>query len=116
MKKHQKHAKLSKPDIGNFGRNEFAFIGAPCSDIQQLCQQIIDKLSGSKKVTYIDADHASADAAPRNLTYTEFTDKITFKQVNFQEVNQFQQRFLLQNEDVILVNGNHFHREFKTFA
>jgi molybdopterin-guanine dinucleotide biosynthesis protein A len=108
MKKHQKHAKLIKPNIGNFGRNEFAFVGAPCGDIQSLCQQIISQLSGSKKVAYVDADHASADAEPKNLTYTEFTDKITFKQVNFQEVNEFQQRFLLQNEDVILVNGNHF--------
>lgn len=111
MKKHQKHAKLAKPNIGNFGRNEFAFVGAPCGDIQVLCQQIIDKLSGSKKIAYVDADHASADAEPRNLTYTEFTDKITFEQINFREVNEFQQRFLLQNEDVILVNGNHFQAE-----
>lgn len=108
MKKHQKHAKLTKPNIGNFGRNEFAFVGAPCGDIQGLCQQIIDRLSGGRKVAYVDADHASADAELSNLTHTEFTDKITFKQVNFQEVNEFQQRFLLQNEDVILVNGNHF--------
>jgi molybdopterin-guanine dinucleotide biosynthesis protein A len=108
MKKHQKQAKLTRPIIGNFGRNEFAFVGAPCGDIQVLCQQVIKQLSGSKKVAYVDADHASADAEPRNLTYTELTDKITFKQVNFQEVNEFQQRFLLQNEDVILVNGNHF--------
>jgi molybdopterin-guanine dinucleotide biosynthesis protein A len=108
MKKHQKHAKLTKPNIGNFGRNEFAFVGAPCGDIQKLCQQIIDKLSGNKKVAYVDADHASADAEPRNLTYTEFTDKITFKQINLKEINEFQQRFLLQSEDVVLVNGNHF--------
>ncbi len=111
MQKHQKHAKLIKPNIGHFGRNEFAFVGAPCGDIQTLCRQIIEQLSGSKKVAYVDADHASADAAPRKLTYTEFTDKITFQQINFQEVTDFQQRFLLQNEDLILVNGNHFQAE-----
>ena len=108
MKKHQKHAKLTKPAIGTFGRNEFAFVGAPCGDIQQLCQQIINRLSESKKVAYVDADHASADAGPRDLTHTEFTDKITFKQVNYQQINEFQQRLLLQNEDVVLINGNHF--------
>lgn len=108
MKKHQKHAKLTKPNIGNFGRNEIAFVGAPCGEIQVLCQQIIEQLSGNKKIAYIDADHASADAAPRELKFTEVTDKITFKQINFQEANELQQRFLLQNEDLILVNGNHF--------
>lgn len=108
MKKHQKHAKLTKPNIGNFGRNEFAFVGAPCGAIQRLCQQVINGLPESKKVAYIDADHASADAEPRNLTYTEFTDKITFQQINYKEVNDFQQRFLLNQEDIILVNGNHF--------
>lgn len=111
MQKHQKHAKLIKPNIGHFGRGELAFVGAPCGDIQALCQQIIRQLAGSKKLAYVDADHASADAAPRKLTHTEFTDKITFQQINFQEVSNFQQRFLLQNEDIILVNGNHFQAE-----
>ncbi len=108
MKKHQKHVKLTKPAIGDFGRNEFAFVGAPCEDIQVLCRQIIKELSGSKKIAYVDADHASADAEPRELKFTEFTDKITFQQVNYQKVNGFQQLFLLNQEDVILVNGNHF--------
>lgn len=110
MKLHQKHAKLDKPAIGNFGRNEWALVGAPCGDIQQLCQQLIQLLP-ERKIAYVDADHASADEASKQLNFTEFTDKITYQQINYQNVNSFQQKFLLQNEDLVLVNGNHFQAE-----
>ena len=46
MKKHQKQAKLIKPEIGFFGRNEIAFLGAPCGLIESLVDKIIEELKG----------------------------------------------------------------------
>lgn len=94
--------------MGNFGRNEFAFVGAPCGDIQALSAQLIEQLSTEKKIAYIDADHASADTAPKALRHTNYTEKITFQQIEYQKINAFERRFLLNNEDLILINGNHF--------
>ena len=108
QKKHQKHAKLAKPSIGNFGRNEFSFVGTSCGLIKNLCATIIDTLHQKYKITYIDADHAENNENPVELKNAFFIDKITYKRLDIQEVNSFQQKFLLNNQDLILVNGNHF--------
>ena len=57
MKKHTKHTKLVKPNIGEFGRNEWAIIGTVCSDIQRISKQIISELKTDFKLAYVDADH-----------------------------------------------------------
>jgi molybdenum cofactor guanylyltransferase len=110
--KHLKHAKLSRPNIGNFGRNEFAFVGTPCGVIQQLTSQIIEKLHGKYKITYVDADHKNANDATvetrQCLVSTEFIDKITFQRLDYQTVTDYQKKFLLNEQDLILINGNHF--------
>ena len=41
MKKHEKHEKLIKPEIGFFGRNEIAFLGAPSGLIEAIVDKII---------------------------------------------------------------------------
>ena len=86
-KKHQKHTKLSKPNYGFFGRNEWAIIGTPCGNIQQLAYKITERLATKYKVSYVDADHKSADEALTTTTKEnamdaganlEYTDKINF--------------------------------------
>jgi len=119
MEKHQKHAKLNKPQIGNFHRNEWAILGTTCGKIKKLAFALSALLKEEYKLGYLDADHQGADAeaaAGRNSESAmahgasrEYTDKISFHQFNFeghQDTYQFRVQF--NNEDFVLVNGNHF--------
>lgn len=118
MKKHQKHANITKPNIGNFGRNEWAIIGTPCGNIQQLAYRLIEDLQKSYKVAYVDADHKNADE-PDNLegenpalthgASMEYTDKISHHRFDTKaKLDTFQFRALFNEQDLVLVNGNHF--------
>ncbi|MEP2023796.1 MAG: NTP transferase domain-containing protein [Reichenbachiella sp.] len=118
-KKHQKHAKLTRPNIGNFGRNEFAILGTPCGEIKKLAQSISKQLSDKYKIAYVDADHKSADDASNlegsSLAYgnqLEYVDKIDFHRFDeMGELNPFDYKRKFINQDLILVNGNHFEAE-----
>nr|WP_290935393.1 hypothetical protein [Haliscomenobacter sp.] len=44
MPSHQKHAAITRPAFGNFARQEWALIGAPCDVIKQLAFGLIDRL------------------------------------------------------------------------
>ncbi|WP_426060532.1 NTP transferase domain-containing protein [Hymenobacter sp. B1770] len=111
--------------MGEFGRHELAILGAPCGDIQALVAQLLPHLSPALRVAYVDADHASgdaatADAAPEttgrptpyvseNGLSAELVDKITYRQLNLtRALDRFTQPELLAHESVVLVNGNHF--------
>lgn len=118
-KKHQKHAKLTRPTIGQFGRNEWAIIGTPCGKIQQLSYQLIASLSESFSLAYVDADHASGDelrnpdAKMENAmdagAEVEYIDKIHFHRFDKRgKMDSFQYRAEFQGVDGVIVNGNHF--------
>ncbi len=109
-KKHQKHGKLKKPDFGFFGRNEFSFLGAPCDVIENVCSQIIKYLDKSLNTAYVDADHGSNELN-NDSKFNVFQDKISFKRVDKKRVSIIDQKFLLSDQDLILVNGNHFQAE-----
>jgi molybdopterin-guanine dinucleotide biosynthesis protein A len=106
MKKHEKHAKLIKPEIGFFGRNEIAFLGAPCGVIKSLVDACIASISGDIKITYVDADHGNDE----NVSFKNnlLQDKISHKRFEKKSFSTFEQKFLLSDQDMILVNGNHF--------
>lgn len=119
MKKHQKHAKLARPTFGQFSRNEWAIIGTPCGAIKTLAFEICEALSDQYRIAYVDADHKSGDdeaASGRDRSSamafgakSEYTDKISFHRLDFEQpIDQFQFRTLFNAEDVVLVNGNHF--------
>ncbi|MFY0627189.1 MAG: NTP transferase domain-containing protein [Reichenbachiella sp.] len=115
-KKHQKHAKISRPTIGEFGRNEFAFMGTPCGEIKKLAKVLCDKLSNKYQVAYVDADHKSGDD-PANLEGSSltfgnqigYTDKIDFHRFDMlNNLDDFQKKSIFNTQDLVLVNGNHF--------
>jgi molybdenum cofactor guanylyltransferase len=109
--KHQKHAKLTRPEVGNFARSEWAIMGTSCGNIQDLAKKIAEKWTPQYKVGYVDADHKSGDDGA-NLGYfsSEYTDKIGFHRFDFDQKtwSPFQFRPLFNDSDVVLVNGNHF--------
>lgn len=112
QKKHQKHAKLTRPAYGEFHRQEWGIIGAPCGRIQELSAKLIAALESHYNLAYVDADHAAGDEAeqmPVAGSTLVYTDKINYHQYNFaDELNSFHRRPLFQKVDGVLVNGNHF--------
>ncbi|WP_221409094.1 NTP transferase domain-containing protein [Reichenbachiella versicolor] len=115
-KKHQKHAKLTKPDLGYFARNEISILGAPCGEIQRFAIEISYRLGDDYKIAFIDADHKSVEdesnlagsslAKGMNL---EFIDKIDFARIDtLEEQNDFNTRQTFNSQDLVIVNGNHF--------
>src|SRR4051812_5100347 len=117
-KPHEKHAKLVRPVAGEFGRNELAILGTTCANIRKLAYRIIDRLSASHKIAYVDADHKKAGAEAESAieesalahgASIEFTDKINFRRFDHTiEFNAYQKRTLFNNQDLVLINGNHF--------
>ena len=117
MGSHQKHTPLVKPDCGNFGRNEIAIMGTPCANIRKLSYQLIEVLKKDYNIAYIDADHKHSDegenikleGALNSGASIDFTDKISFQQINKKRTeNQLQVRKSFSDQDLIIVNGNHF--------
>src|SRR5690606_1529475 len=113
--KHQKHVSLSRPATGEFGRNELAFLGAPCTLIQALVMDLAQSLSDDYSIAYVDQEHRK----PSTETDEEFlnerhimvnmTDKILFNRIDTRHaLSAFDKKVLLNKEDLTLVNGNHF--------
>ena len=61
---HQKHAKLARPNGGQWGRTEVAIMGAPCGEIKKLVGELTNSLANQFQVAYVDADHN----APKAMT------------------------------------------------
>lgn len=109
---HQKHARITRPDLGEFARHEWALIGTPCSSLQHLAQIIIQRLSTDYRLAYVDADHQQADDPAEPLfgnSRLVYTDKIHFHRLDMQlKADTFRYRQWFQDQDMVLVNGNHF--------
>jgi molybdenum cofactor guanylyltransferase len=110
LKEHKKHADLARPSLGNFCRNEWAFVGGQCPDIKALAGQIIEAFSAKYKCVYADSTH-SDETLPDSLSqgaYASFTDVISYRHVNYNTTfNGFKQRQVFSEVDLMLVNGNH---------
>jgi molybdopterin-guanine dinucleotide biosynthesis protein A len=110
--KHKKHASLARPITGDFGRNEWAILGAPCINIKLLAADVIATLSPKYKCAYADASHNDeVISLPGRLAsgaVLEYTDQLNNHQFNYstdlKPVN-FKQQFA--GADLVLVNGNH---------
>lgn len=109
---HKKHADLKRPAIGNFGKNEWAIVGAPCVYIKGLADRVIQALSPEYKCAYADSSHNDevvlAPGRLANGAFLEFTDQVNHQQFNYADPLRFvpfKQQF--NEADLILVNGNH---------
>lgn len=121
IKKHKKHSQITKPNLGEFGRFEFSILGTTCDEIKKIANRIAanlasDDLEGSFKVSYVDADHKSADDKSNTSDSAigqgfkmDYLDKIDFQRVDLQGTpNKFTRRKFFHDQDVVVINGNHF--------
>ncbi len=58
--KHQKHSRLARPGLGQWGRNEWAILGTGCAEIQALARALNIRLSERWRVGYVDAEHSAS--------------------------------------------------------
>ncbi len=111
-KGHKKHADLARPSFGAFNRNEWTIVGAPCTTIKLLADQIINKLSSVYKCAYIDTAHNDdITLVPGRLSsgaILEYTDQINYRQLSYSAAfNSFKLRDTFAAADLVLANGNH---------
>jgi len=98
---------LIKPLGGDYHRNEWAIIGAPCDVIHKLAAEINEQIGKVFKIGYLDAAHK----APKkeNDYHSSYTDKIDHQSFTTSvKPEQKQSRKFFTDLDVLLVNGNHF--------
>lgn len=106
-KSHKKHAHLTRPKGGLFGQHEYAFIGAPCDIIQNLCNQLATELNTHYTIGYADASHQNETT--NSAFKTSYTDLINHHNVSFKHDNIITHfRTLFNDCDLVLTNGNHF--------
>lgn len=112
MKKHRKHEDLTKPELGVFHRNEWAFIGAPCGEIRKLVAGLNAALAAQWKCAFVDADHVEAehsDNPAQPPLAMEYTNKITHHRYDvLHPQDTFSWRSQFTEMDLVFVNGNHF--------
>jgi molybdopterin-guanine dinucleotide biosynthesis protein A len=112
LKEHKKHTAIIRPAMGNFGRNEWAILGGPCTVIKFLADQVITVLSPQYQCAYADTSHNDdMMGLPGKLASgaaLEYTDQINHSQLNYKApLTPFKQRELFSAMDLVLVNGNH---------
>jgi len=107
MKKHTKHTSLTLPYHGNYGRREWTFIGAPCNVIHTYCNTLI-KENPKYKIAFLDAAHQSDDQR-KVKSSLNYVDNISHHTIEWEGVfDKYKAHSLYTEQDVVLVNGNHF--------
>lgn len=107
MKNHQKHTPLTRPFHGNYGRQEFTIIGAPCDLIHRFCQDLIDTFSNFN-IGFVDAAHQSDDKR-KVKSAMSYIDNISHHSLEWEEgLDNFAAHSIFSQQDFVLVNGNHF--------
>jgi len=102
--------------MGNFGRTEVSILGTTCNEVKKLAGSISKILAGKYELAYVDADHKSADDQSNlegnalNFGFQlVYTDKINYNRFDtFTSQNKYLVKKQFTDQDLILVNGNHF--------
>jgi len=106
-KKKSKHSNLAKPAGGKYHRNEWSLIGAPCSIIDKLIDDISKILPSELKLGQLNADHKKGRKS--NGFNVNIVDKISFSNISFTPTRpELPYRKMLESTDLVVINGNHF--------
>ncbi len=106
-KKHNKHALLNRPNMGEWGRSEYALLGTTCDSIHSIVSELYLLISPVLKVAYIDASHSEDDYSNEQLiSYTSHEKHIELR--NQKSQDKYTNRLLFNDSDIQLINGNHF--------
>lgn len=107
MKKHVKHAKLTRRNFGEMAPFELAILGTKCSIIKELVKEVSNKVNNRFKVAYADASHDKDTQAPLFDEFT-FHHSGDLKNHGNYKMNPYTDRALLSAYDLVFINGNHY--------
>jgi len=110
MEKHRKHTQLIKRNSGNFAPNEIAILGAKCSFISELVQNIAKYLQKEVKIAYLDASHNIDISVPKIDSFT-FQHSGNLEQLSANTINRYNDKIRFSGYDFVFINGNHYHGE-----
>ena len=99
---HQKHPKLSRPALGAYGRTEFALVGSTCERMEGVMEEWVNRFSDRYRCLTVVGEHGEPEE-PVSLRY----GKKRFATAH-DEWNDYDDRLLGQEFDLVLVNGNHY--------
>lgn len=106
-KKHTKHTALTKPIGGDFHRNEWTLIGAPCGIVTDTAKTINEHLKTKLKIGFLDEEH-NAKEKPYAF-YSHYNNKISYRHIaTSTTLGEKQTRKYFNELDLLLVNGNHY--------
>ena len=109
MAKHQKHTNISRRKNGNFAPNEISILGAKCSIISDLVDQVSKRVS-NYNLAYFDASHAK-NVEENLLTDFTFHHDGNLSITTTIPVNKYVQRIQFTQFDFVFINGNHYSGE-----
>jgi len=109
MAKHQKHTNISRRKNGNFAPNEISILGAKCSVISDLVDQVSKRVS-NYNLAYFDASHAK-NVEENLLTDFTFHHDGNLSITTSSPVNKYVQRIQFTQFDFVFINGNHYSGE-----
>lgn len=107
MKRHKKHADLTRRNFGEIASHEIAILGTKCDLIQELVKNISERLGGRCKIAYADASHSQSVNQPLMDSYTFHKSGSLINEVSY-EMNPYLNRILFSQYDLVFINGNHY--------
>jgi molybdopterin-guanine dinucleotide biosynthesis protein A len=107
VKKHQKHAKLTRRNNELYAPNEIAILGVKCSIITDFIQKIGKKLEKRAKIAYLDASHSDEIQVPTvDVFTTHHAGNLNANMAT--SLNVYNERIRFSNYDLVFINGNHY--------
>lgn len=107
MKRHKKHADLTRRKFGEMANHEIAVLGTKCDLIQELVYNISVRLNGKFKIAYADASHSQSVTEPIMDGYTFHKSGSLDCTVSY-EMNPYLNKIQFSQQDLVFINGNHY--------
>jgi len=110
MGKHRKHTKLTRRNCGYFTLNEIAILGAKCSIISDLIQNIAKNNQKEAKFAYLDASH-NKEISPPIIDNFTFHSSGNLVKTSATKMDRYNDKILFNEYDFLFINGNHYRGE-----
>tara|TARA_B110000037_G_scaffold221859_1_gene294316 strand:+ start:4298 stop:5401 length:1104 start_codon:yes stop_codon:yes gene_type:complete len=105
--KHQKHIKLTRKENDIYAPKEIAILGANCTIISKLVENVSNILHDRYRIAYIDSSHSKEIVRPVFDTFT-FHSEGNLEIQKSVDLNVYNERVRFNAYDLSFINGNHY--------
>ncbi|MCU0392459.1 MAG: NTP transferase domain-containing protein [Thermoflexibacter sp.] len=104
-----KISKLIKPHWGEFGKNEIGIKAKSDEIVRQIAEALMFTLARKYKLAFVDHRRIQLSSFYQEIVNVQFAFQGQSTQFNIPNLpNDFQRKSLFNEQDLILINGNHF--------